>query len=260
MRAGWHYLARGQSWASDSGPGTAIRTPTDDAPGTRSWRCDNRCDITTDVITPDEVEALRSAVAPLCVPLHDSLAVGVDQATQVAYDYGLLDVEYRPTVTHVARGIAHRELARRSAVGELGPWSMAARSANVRVQLCAYGSLSLRLLHADSETGVPAPGRNRQRREYWANNDSSIYGVLGSYLLGLWDLDNAGTVSVRIVRPKGLWAYRGVEKVDVDFFLPRATDELAGLEFRPDDEDIELDLAQSLDEEEGGSGDDGLGR
>jgi hypothetical protein len=77
--------------------------------------------------------------------------------------------------------------------------------------------------------------------------------VSGSDLIGLWDIDDTGEATIRIIRPIGHWRYGANEKVDIDFQLPKLPRSLSELEFRPSD-DLGLTLPFESEDEEGEEG------
>lgn len=80
-----------------------------------------------------------------------------------------------------------------------------------------------------------------------------LWGPEDDRLLLLWRIDpKTGTVTIRVVRPIGDWKWGGRQQTDLDFVLPDTSDDLAGLEFTPSDEDLGLEMPASDEHEEGG--------
>src|SRR5262249_25007414 len=117
----------------------------------------------------------------------------------------------------------------------------------------AYEGLKLRLLRPLPGMTVPPPGPNIARIAYYGNANANLFGVRGSNLIGMWQIDAAGSATIRIVRPIGKWRYGSPEDVDVDFYLPQPPTSLADLEFRPTDE-RGLTLPFEDEDEEGTDG------
>lgn len=206
----------------------------------------------------DHIERVRSALLPLCEPLHDVFAWAGELRRERLPE---LDGDpYGWHGTHTVRALAHYSLTRRT--NRLGAWRLSGNHAQNGALWLTDGAFRLRLLHALNENDVPPPGSNQTRKAYYRNPRLAavipLFGEPNDKLLGLWRLDaKSGAATFRVVRPIGDWKWGAHQVTDLDFILPATTDELAGLRFDPTDEDLGLDLPMN-DEEEGEDGAGGL--
>jgi hypothetical protein len=226
-----------------------------DAPR-QSLQSDNRSDNITAMVTHPR-EHLVEAMAGLCEPLHEHLAMAAADVSAVRARLDLTASQYNYAVTHLTRARLHRLLSRE----DLGRWRVNGRHGANGPLWLHQGMMTLRVLHA-SAGEVPAPGSSERRRAYYRNaplfelgEQAMIPALNASNYLGLWSVDRSGQPTVRIVRPIGSWNYGSNERVDVDFLLPEIDEELERLEFVPTDDEIRLDIP---DEEEGTEGGDDL--
>lgn len=209
--------------------------------------------------TPEDVEYLREAIAPLCAPLYANLAFGVEIAEAHLMDYGLHDDAYRPIASHLARAHA-RHLTERAAVAEqLGGWQVGPSTNNAQFKLVKDATMSLRVLRAVPFGAVPPPGNNRARVAYYSGQAATLFGPQASDLVATWWAEADGELVIRLVRPCGRWSWGKAAKVDIDLVLPRAAGGLEDLEFIPDDENLTFDWPLENEQEDGESGAGGLG-
>lgn len=205
--------------------------------------------------TPEEVEYIRDAVAPLCEPLHEALYRGVETGRSFLAEHDLTAAAYNPLLAHIARAGARRHLEVHEDL--LEGWLVGPSANNVQLRV-ARRSMSVRVLRALPFNAVPPPGSNYARVRYYLNGRASLFGVEDSDLIATWWIDGADEVQIRVVRPCGRWNYGDSSEVDVDFVLPQSIDTLADLAFEPDDEDLSFDFPAEDEEDEGDAG--SLGR
>lgn len=203
--------------------------------------------------TPDD----RAALIEILAPLSDGLYRALDQSLELAEghfaEYDMTSVEYRSGLHHLARAHARRLLALAAQADEISPWELAAPRPNLQITL-RHENVTLRLLRPIGRV-VPPPGPNLARRAYYANVHDNLLGIHGSNLLGLWSIDSeTDEIQLRIVRPVGTWRYGNNARIDIDLLLPRDADDLAGLEFVPQD-DLQVALPFEDDGEEAGQAD-----
>lgn len=200
----------------------------------------------------EHVERVRSAMLPLCEPLHDTFA----WAEQLRRErLPMLDDEpYRWHATHTVRAFAHLRL--KSGELDLGGWRLRSNhSQNGPIHLY-YRSAQLRVLHAlDEYSSCPPPGPNHVRRAYYRNPPLgaalTLFGDPDDQLIALWRIDPAtGQPHFRVVRTVGDWKWGEHHRADLEFDLPELGVELSELAFEPTDE--ELGLFRSEEDEESG--------
>jgi hypothetical protein len=191
-------------------------------------------------------------MTPLVTGLYDSLDRALELAQQHFVDFDMTGREYRPVTHHLARAHGRRLLLTASETGELGGWAVAKPKPNLQV-LLYHEQIELRLLRPLGRD-VPPPGPNSARQAYYTNIHDNLLGIKGSRLLGLWSIDSeTEEISIRVVRPIGVWKWNSTAKLDIDFLLPRGVDTLESLEFIPQ-EDLEVELP--FEAEDDGGGDD----
>ncbi|WP_087507940.1 hypothetical protein [Cellulomonas iranensis] len=186
---------------------------------------------------------LLDSIGPLCEPLYD-VFTNAKIAARKRHPEFVADLELRPVLTHVTRGLALYDLRGR----DLGTWKTTPQK-NAGIAL-SDGSLSIRVLHQLPDASPPPPGRNRVRRHFYSNptlNDDFF--PPGHNLLALWSETRSG-LSFRIVRPVGTWAYGARHKVDLDFVLPAHAADLDSLVYETTDEDLVIVIPR--EEGEGG--------
>lgn len=186
------------------------------------------------------------AVGPLCTPLHDALERSRSIAEAHFAEHGISDPEDACGVTHLTR--FHLRSALRKE--KLGGWGVVPDRMNGQV-LLRNALLKLRILHEWPKDGIPAPGSNEARINYYRNPDVGLLGVEASQLVGVWGIAENGKIDIRIVRTVGKWKTGQAARVDIDFPLSRTWDELADLEFKPTPDNIDVILPIDRDEEEG---------
>ena len=186
------------------------------------------------------------AVGPLCAPLHE----GLERARSIAeghfIEHDLSEKEDACGVTHLTR-FHLRGLLRKK---ELGNWTLVGNRLNGQV-LLRSDMLRMRLLHEWPKDGIPAPGSNEARIDYYRNPDVGLYGVQASQLIAVWAITEDGKIDIRIVRTLGKWKTGQPAKADIDFPLPKTWDELSDLTFTPSAGNINVTLPFEDDEEEG---------
>lgn len=204
----------------------------------------------------DHVERVRSAMLPLCEPLHDVFA-WAEQMRRERMPELDDDPKYRWYGTHTVRALAHYGLAQRA--GELGDWQLSGNHAQNGALWMTDGCYRIRLLHSLNEHDVPPPGSNATRKAYYRNLPLEavmpLFGVPNDRLLGLWRIDpQTGAPCFRVVRPIGDWTWGARQATDLAFMLPDTTDELANLRFDPTDEDLGLSLPHDDEGVDGAGG------
>lgn len=182
---------------------------------------------------------LRSHVlellSPVCEPLHELWERATARAIAHHREYGVALGGWQQT--HLARIHMHTLVGAEPLPG----LRLVEPCRNGRLMFAAQDDSTLRLLHG-SHGVVPAPGKNLARIRYYEQGQLSIpYGFVGN-LLGIWWADAEGGVTIRVVRPVGRWEFGAKAKVDLDLILPRTSQEFEGLEFRPDDVGLDLDV------------------
>lgn len=183
-------------------------------------------------------------MAPLCSPLYDALTTAHTLALERVPELAQ-DPRTRASFVHAARGMALLELSQQVT----DPWALKPQN-NAGIML-VHGSVSLRVLHQPRSGDVPAPGSNVRRRRDFINPTLSAEMLPAKdALLGLWTVGARGGVSIRVLRPIGVWRYGSDARVDLSFDLPRYADELAGLQFDSTDDDIVVAVPKE-DEEDG---------
>ncbi|MGC4856950.1 hypothetical protein ACLQ24_27155 [Micromonospora sp. DT4] len=199
--------------------------------------------------TPDDLAYIKDALGSLCAPLHRAVETAAEVADTHFTEWGMTDSVYQRERTDLTRGHIRRILSD----ADLGDWEVATERRNGQV-LLRRSLLRAKLLHIAPEHAVPPPGTNGARVAYYRNPDKDLYGVQASNLLALWHVDlETGEASLRVVRPTDIWKFMQNHKADIDFFLPRADEDLMSLEFTPDDSAFELPF--DIDIEEEGNGD-----
>jgi hypothetical protein len=178
-------------------------------------------------------------IAPLGPWLHEQLEAAVAGADE-----------------HVARRHPHRTLQQGfhrtnvarcdfAFLAEDNPptgWTVGSIRNNGRVQLTnAAQDITFRVLH-DPRLFTPAPGHSLARNLYWQQKHPELTLFRSAKLIACWGADLDGVVTVRIVRPIGVWKYGSQEKVDLAFIMPREAAGFDELGFTPSDEGIELVL------------------
>ncbi|MGW4425791.1 hypothetical protein [Streptosporangium sp. NPDC004631] len=149
-------------------------------------------------------------------------------------------------ITHLTRFHLRNALRKE----KLGGWILVPGRVNGQV-LLRNALLKLRILHGWPQDGIPAPGSNEARIDYYRNADVGLHGVRASQLVGVWGLTVNGQIDIRIVRTIDKWKIGQAAKVDIDFPLSRTWDELSGLEFSPSSSSINVILPIDRDEEKG---------
>lgn len=185
--------------------------------------------------TPADKQYLIDAFDPLRAALHDDLPSAADAAESHFIDYGMANEDYRGGQAHLARCHARRLLSRRTSA-DLGGWTLAQPGPNASLWL-TRDALSLRFMRPLPGSEVPPPGPNGARIAYYSNRHATLFGVGGSDLIALWDVDQSGEGAVRVVRTVGRWKYGAKAKLDIDFYIPALPDSLNDTEFHPTDED-----------------------
>lgn len=189
------------------------------------------------------VERVRTALLPLCEPLHD-VFTSADQLRRERLPE-LDDDLYRWHATHTVRALAHGGLRQRQANGELGDWQLSGNHAQNGALWLTDGCYRIRLLHALGDDVVPPPGSNHARKAYYRNTPLGglipLFGEPNDRLLVLWRVDPVtGEAGFRVVRPIGDWKWGAHQVTDLDFMLPQTGEEFADLRFEPSDEDLGL--------------------
>lgn len=198
----------------------------------------------------DHEKRIVEAFAPLCEPLHDALTDARARAHQRNPEF-VKNVHLAPVLTHVVRGYALDTLQSR----DLGRWTLTpGNNASISLSMDSY---AVRVLHQLRDRTAPPPGLNRVRRRYYVNDtlDASLFPSRGDRLLALWNAGRKGALTIRIVRPIGVWSFGARHKVDLDFVLPPLAEDLAALTYDTVDDDIVI----SIPGEEGSSVEHGLG-
>jgi hypothetical protein len=232
-------------------------------PGQRSWKCENRRDNITAMATPEDWTIVKDALSPLCEPLYRC----ADRSQELADDHfilhGMEHEEHPGGRAHLARHHLRSELKKElKKEKKLGGWLVSRPRPNGEVTL-TLGTMTLRMLRPGPtvvETfPAPPPGRNRARVYYYRNPELTLFGPAGSKLIGIWAFDpEVEEVAIRVVRPVREWRFGQYEQVDINFWLPRLSEDMAKLEFVPSDEGIVLPLPDELEEgDEGADGTDG---
>jgi hypothetical protein len=194
----------------------------------------------------DAVERVRTALLPLCEPLHDAFT-WAEQVRRERLPELDDDPEYRWHATHTVRAFAHRRLKADIDELDLRPWQLSGNHAQNGALWLTDGSYRVRLLHAINEDDVPPPGPNRTRKAYYRNAPLAevipLFGEANDRLLVLWRIDpRTGMPTFRVVRPIGDWKWGHQQVTDLDFILPETTAELASLRFDPSDDDLGIFL------------------
>lgn len=213
------------------------RAGTSNTPNRTAERsCCNSRVIITAMATPADRDFVTTAVTPLCAALYEVTTKGRELSEGHFAEHGMLTPDFKVFQTNLAR--AHvRSLLRKE---DLSDWRMVRPGGNAEI-LLRRGMMTLRILHDHVEDGVPAPGRNFARIDYFRNPDVGIHGVEASRLVGVWTEDKkTDEVIFRIVRPTGNWKRGSPHKADIDFVLPRTGDGISNLEFKPNDEGMTL--------------------
>lgn len=204
------------------------------------------------MVTPQDKAELASALDPLREPFAEALPKAAEIADTHFGEYDMRGDEYLAGRAHLARCHARRLLIA-TTKDRLGGWTVVDPGPNSRLWLRWNGSLRLKLLRPMLGWQTPPPGSNKARKASYSNLHVNLLGVLGSDLIGLWDVDTQGELHVRIIRPIGVWRYGTSEKVDMDFWLPRPDTSVGELEFLPTD-DIELPFPIEDKEDAGAEG------
>lgn len=207
----------------------------------------------------DHAERVRSALLPLCEPLHDVFG-WAEQVRRDRLPELDDDPRYRWHGTHTIRALAHYGLEQRH--GQLGDWRLSGNHAQNGALWLTDGSYRVRVLHALNEDDVPPPGANATRKAFYRNAPLigaviPLFGEPNDKLLALWRIEGkTGAPCFRVVRPIGDWRWGAHQATDLDFILPETTVELAGLKFEPSDDDLGLDLPldDEKEREDGGGG------
>jgi len=199
----------------------------------------------------NHVERIRTALLPLCEPLHDAFAMAEQVRRARLTEVG--DEPYRWYHTATVRAFAHLFLGR----FDLGPWKLASNHAQNGPIWITDGDYQFRLRHTYSEDHVPPPGHTEASRAFYRQpplmpmqlNLFSGEPVPDDKLLGLWRVDpESGVVGFRVVRTIGNWKWGERAKTDLEFILPQTAEDLENLAFLPDDSDAELELPDSDEE------------
>jgi hypothetical protein len=203
----------------------------------------------------DDVERVRSALLPLCEPLHD-VFTWADQKRRRQLPELVEDQDYGWHATHTIRAFAHLRLTGM----DLHPWGLAGNHARNGELWLTDGDYRTRLLHAVRDSDVPPAGANTGRQAYYRNKplfevspQARLIGPPDDRLLFVWRIDpKTGVPVFRVVRPIGNWKWGDHAQTDIDFVLPETAEDLAALEFEPSDEGMELDIPNE-DGQEGGT-------
>ena len=202
------------------------------------------------MLTPDEAQILTEAVATLAAPLHDGLDKGRLLAHEHYDKHGMTGIGYTKGRTDLTRDHARRHLEQLKPL-QLGGWTLNQRRSG-RIHL-ANDTLSLRVLHGTPLDTTPAPGKNQARISYYRNPRATLFGVQASNLLAVWtNHPQTSELSIRIVRPIEKWKYGHAPVVDLDFVLPRTSEDFGDWEFVPDDKGLNLPFIFDEDEREEG--------
>lgn len=200
------------------------------------------------MVTPDDIRFLREAVAPLCEPLHRAFDRAGDSADGYFIDQGMHGSGFAREKTDLIRATARKNLTVAQRAGELGTWVVGRTGSSGQTHL-RDGMLVAKILHVSTNQLVPSPGPNQRRNAFYRNEQLRFFGVEASKLLALWWIDpKTSETSIRMVRPSGRWRYGERHVCDVDFMLPRASEELESLAFIPDDSEIQLPIDFTDDE------------
>ncbi len=221
-----------------------------------SGRCDFQSDLITAVATSEDGKIIVEAVRPLCEPVHGCGNRAWDVADLHFGEHGMSDQEYVGGRAHLTRYHMRRELA---SWGNLpGEWQLCPPRPNGEIVL-SLGALKLRFLRpgpVPSDMLPPPPGHNRARIDYYRNPKINLYGGLGSTLICVWAVDEeTKQLKFRIVRTTAPWRVGQKANIDVDFELPSAADQMAGMEFEPKDPGFDFPF---FDEEAGEEDADGI--
>lgn len=183
---------------------------------------------------------MREALLPLCGPLHAAFA-----AADVTRRHRLPELVDEPLygwhTTHTIRAYAHHGLSR----ADLGRWRLAGNHAHNGELWLTDNRYEVRVLHAVSDSDVPAAGR-LVYGGLMLPMDPPLFGPSNNRLLILWRVSDAGVPKFRVVRPVGEWKYGGTQQTDLDFVLPASAEELAAAEFEQAETDLELVIPQEL--------------
>lgn len=198
--------------------------------------------------TPEDVAALRDAVAPLCAPLHEIVESADELAESYFAEQDMDGTEYNRWRTDLARAHIFKQLG----AADLGGWKRAPQPGPGNISL-NRDLMQLRLLRFAPGGFIPSPGSNLARLRYYRNPPATLFGVAASRLVASYSVDpETGEASIQITRPTGHWGHGQTAIADMEFELPRTIVDLERLEFVPDDEEIELPF-------DFGDGDEGLG-
>lgn len=198
--------------------------------------------------TPEDVAALRDAVAPLCAPLHEIIESADELAQAHFSDHDMDGSEY----TRWRSDLTRAHVFRLSGAVDLGDWKRAPQSGPGNISL-NRGMMQLRLLCFAPGGRVSSPGSNPARLRYYLNPPATLFGVDDSRLVASYSVDpETGECFIQITRPTGHWGHGRSSVADIEFELPRTIVDLERLEFMPDDNEIELPF-------DFGDGDEGLG-
>lgn len=203
--------------------------------------------------------------APLCEPLYDAFEWAAEQAHERRDPYLKLRI-FDWLGTHMTRAYAYQRL---TTTEDLGGWKLTGDHRRNGELWLTNGTTRTRLLHTNSASEVPRAGHNTARRAYYRNPPLfDLPGQLAldltedsSRLLTLWRVVNPATfeVAIRVVRPLGEGTTRKASRVDLDFMLPRAEQDMLNQEWFPSDEDMDIRLPGEDDEEASGDADGLLG-
>jgi hypothetical protein len=201
--------------------------------------------------TAEEWKIVREALTPLCEPLYRCADRSQELAESYFLEHGMLDSEHPGGRAHLARHHLRHHLKREP---DLGGWSVSGPRPNGEVRL-RLSTMTLRVLRPGPKLNEtfppPPPGSNRARISYYRNPKLSLFGAMGSNLIGIWYVDpEIEGLTIRIVRPIRDWKMGQYEFVDIDFTLPRLGTALDSMEFDPTDEDILLPAFDTAEEDE----------
>jgi hypothetical protein len=202
------------------------------------------------MVTPEEAQFLTEAVAALAAPLHD----GLDKGRLIAHEHydkhDMTGTGYTKGRTDLTRDHARRYLERLKPL-HLSGWTLNQRRSG-RIHL-TNETLTLRVLHGTPLDTAPAPGKNQARISYYRNPQATLLGVQASNLLAVWtNHPSTGELSIRIVRPIEAWKHGHAPIVDLDFVLPRSSEDFGKWEFVSDDRGLNLPFIFDEDEREEG--------
>lgn len=187
--------------------------------------------------TPEECRIVRDALRGLCGTLQRLGKNAWDTADRVFLELEMPEGDHKGGRAHLTRQVLRRDLRHAT---NLDGWRLTP-GCKPNSELMLYrDTMTLKLLRPGFRRGsVPHPGPNKARMYYYRNPLINLYGAGGSFLIGVWEIDEeTGGFVVRLVRPTKPWPSLSREQVDIDFILPGSSAELDRLEFIPSDDDV----------------------